>query len=823
MNQSSRFSSVAVSLAWVGLCLVASATHGTAADATWKLDPVSSNWAFDQNWTPESRPYTGETATLDISNVTNIVTSGIIGKVVFTPTASAYTLRILPMADFGVGGVGLLNSSGRLQKFDLQTSSTARSLITFYGGATAGALTDFRIRGAVVANRPGAVIYFEGAATAGSGNFVTEGGSAVTALGASIEFRDDANAGQGTFTTRGGEVSQGNGGTVYFYQNSSAAEATFYNLSGSSSLAGKIFFWDSSSAGSSHIFNRYGPTNEETPGATSFNFTASAGTSTIVNDGGRPGSGFTQSATTAFAGNSTAALASITNRAALQSLGLAGRTYFSMNAHAGSATIVNEGAALANTQGGFLSFSGSSTDTVNAESAMIVNQGASAAGGGAGGTFFNGTTAAQATITNESGSNGGVGGTTEFAFVSRAPSAGSATIINKAPTSSVLGGVTTFRGGTAGTANITAEGSAVAGDSAVIFPGTEASQSTITLFGATTAAGMGGRLQFENSGTAGQATLRAKAGTVPNAPGGRILFFGQAQGGTARAHLEAGARLDLSSLTNAGMDIGAIEGVGDVFLGAKNLRIGSDNGDALFAGVLRDGGLVSAAGGSVTKIGAGTLTLSGANLYTGATTVSTGTLCLSGSIVGNVSVNAGATLCLAGGSVGQSGSTVTVAAKGHIAGFGAILGNLTNNGLVETDGFGTLILSGAVTNNGVIRIRGGGVLDASDAPSFTNNGTLDVITGFANLPPNFSNGPGGIVLDSSVVRVKEIARTGTQVTITIDGYTGHSYQLQSSDRPAPGSSFQNLGAPQTGNTGTVLSFQIQESNPAGFYRVAVDL
>ena len=185
---------------------------------------------------------------------------------------------------------------------------------------------------------------------------------------------------------------------------------------------------------------------------------------------------------------------------------------------------------------------------------------------------------------------------------------------------------------------MTAEGSSVAGESAIIFQGNAtANEGTITLSGAASATGMGGRLQFEGTSTAGNSTLSAKAGDVASAPGGRIIFAGQAQGGTARAVLEGGASLDIS-LSNSGMASGSVEGSGDVFLGSKNLAIGTNNLDSLFAGVLRDGGLVAGTLGSLTKTGSGKLTLYGDNLYSGATTVSGGTLCVAGSIAGDVMV-----------------------------------------------------------------------------------------------------------------------------------------------------------------------------------------
>jgi autotransporter-associated beta strand protein len=62
-----------------------------------------------------------------------------------------------------------------------------------------------------------------------------------------------------------------------------------------------------------------------------------------------------------------------------------------------------------------------------------------------------------------------------------------------------------------------------------------------------------------------------------------------------------------------------------VFLGSNGLTGGKNDLSTIFSGVLQDGGpSTSQTGGSLTKIGKGTLTLSNANLYTGGTVVASG-------------------------------------------------------------------------------------------------------------------------------------------------------------------------------------------------------
>ncbi|MFI5348204.1 MAG: autotransporter domain-containing protein [Elusimicrobiota bacterium] len=84
----------------------------------------------------------------------------------------------------------------------------------------------------------------------------------------------------------------------------------------------------------------------------------------------------------------------------------------------------------------------------------------------------------------------------------------------------------------------------------------------------------------------------------------------------------------------------------------------------------------SSGGGSLTKYGAGTLTLSGANGYSGFTEVTQGTLNLAGSLAGAATVDFGATM----------------------TGGGIVGGDLTNNGTVKPNG--TLTVNGNYNGGG---------------------------------------------------------------------------------------------------------------------------
>lgn len=218
---------------------------------------------------------------------------------------------------------------------------------------------------------------------------------------------------------------------------------------------------------------------------------------------------------------------------------------------------------------------------------------------------------------------------------------------------------------------------------------------------------------------------------------------------------------------------------------------------------MNNGGTLAAASGSSIELG--------------------GLLVNNGTQTGTLNINLGA---IVEGS-GTFGS-VHVTAAGTFGATGTITGGLVvdSGASVTLSGDGLLTVNGGVTNDGIMRFERGAQL-AVDNSMFVNRGTLDIIAGGFSFPPGFVNN--GIVLDSSVVKIKEIAvQPGGPVTVSIDGCPGHIYQLERSDSLEEGS-FQAVPdvATQTNaasNTAAVL-LAFTDPNPAagkGFYRVAVD-
>ena len=158
----------------------------------------------------------------------------------------------------------------------------------------------------------------------------------------------------------------------------------------------------------------------------------------------------------------------------------------------------------------------------------------------------------------------------------------------------------------------------------------------------------GTSLLFDNTSTAANATITVNGG-IGGSEGGAVTFDGSATGGTASISLFGNGELDISSTHLSGVTIGSLSGDGLVYLGTKTLTIGSNNQSTTFSGVIQESG-------SLTKIGTGTLILTGSNTYIGTTTVNGGV------------VNAGNKNGSATGSGAVQVNTGTLGGKGIIAG-----------------------------------------------------------------------------------------------------------------------------------------------------------
>ena len=193
--------------------------------------------------------------------------------------------------------------------------------------------------------------------------------------------------------------------------------------------------------------------------------------------------------------------------------------------------------------------------------------------------------------------------------------------------------------------------------------------------------------------------------------------------GTSNVNLGANA-LTLNQNANTtlagGQTIGTLAGTGNVDLGANTLTL-NQNADTTFSGIIADGGMGGGVGGGLTKLLSGTLTLSGANTYTGTTQVSAGALDLTGSLASKTvniasgasfnDVNAGLDTTAALTNAG----TVTLGANDTIASFTNNAGTLNGTGKTLTattyalnDGsvINANLGTGTMTNNGTVALNG---------------------------------------------------------------------------------------------------------------------
>nr|WP_249153580.1 autotransporter outer membrane beta-barrel domain-containing protein [Bradyrhizobium diazoefficiens] len=371
------------------------------------------------------------------------------------------------------------------------------------------------------------------------------------------------------------------------------------------------------------------------------------------------------------------------------------------------------------TAGNNLVFQNSSTASGGAGAVTITND----VGGNV--NFIQDSTAGTATLANSG-----------FVTFEDSASAGSAQITNNA-----TGQIDFFSNASAGTATINNGAGGV-----------------LSFHNTTTAAASSiindGTLNFDGSATAGSATITTNNGATTN-------FSGSATGGSARFTTNAGGTVDISGLTSGGMTSGSIEGAGNYALGANTLTTGSLNTSTQVDGI------ISGTGG-LTKVGAGTLTLTGTNTYTGATTISAGTLAISGfgSISSSSVVTVDATFDISASAVPFNAITTLAGSSSGAVNLGANNLVITNgstefSGVIQgTGGFevfgGTQTLSGLNTYTNVTQIDAGATLALKGGGSIANSlyvafsgaaSTLDIsqTTSGASVTQLLSFGTNGVV------------------------------------------------------------------------------
>ncbi|HEY3762035.1 MAG TPA: polysaccharide lyase family protein [Verrucomicrobiae bacterium] len=242
-------------------------------------------------------------------------------------------------------------------------------------------------------------------------------------------------------------------------------------------------------------------------------------------------------------------------------------------------------------------------------------------------------------------------------------------------------------------------------------------------------------------------------------------------------------------------DIGELGGTPGSFIGAGSVsstnptwRIGAKNTTNTYAGVIADAGVTS-----VIKIGTGTLILTGANTYSGSTTVSGGILMANSSAgsatgIGAVSVNSGGIL----GGIGIVSGAVTVNSGGGFAP-GNPFGTLTlSNSLMLASGSTTYVqvqhlprtnsavqILGALTEGGTLNVtNNGGNFAAGDSFKLFNAASFSGAFAGFTLPAL----PGNLAWNTSA-----LATSGTLSVVALTSPKISGIQISGSNLVISGS------------------------------------
>ncbi|WP_051380340.1 autotransporter domain-containing protein [Bradyrhizobium sp. WSM1743] len=603
---------------------------------------------------------------------------------------------------------GTTINGGNLQ---LGSASGVGSIL---GTVNVGALGRFSVVNADTSGITGisnaGITIFQNASSAGSASISNSG---------TLSFYDDGTAGSATITN--------NGGLIYFYGTSTAGSAAITN-----NTHGQLIFNDSSTAANASItggdYTSVGFYNSSTAGSATINIngyagslsfhgtstagsatititstnsalfydTSTAGSATINNDG-----------QFSFYGSSTAGNAGITNT---------GTISFNQTSTAGSAGITNNGV---------LTFSASST----AASATITNNfamffsGAGTAGSAtinnAYNLFFNGTsTAGNAVITNNGNGlfHSSVGNTS---FTDNA-TAGNAQLINNDPSA-----VFDFSASSGPNGDHKLSAGSIAGNGTFYLGANELTVGGNNLF--TTVSGViadGGA-----SGGTGGSLVKTGTGmltlTGTNTYTGGTTFAG----GTVSVSTDANLGDLAGSLTFNG---GTLQISGTTFNAtSRTINWGTSGGTFDIADAANNFTVSqNLSGGALTKSGAGTLTLTGADTFS-SVTISAGTLAFYNTTAGSTTITNNAQLAFYGHSTAGDATIVNsgnVLFDGNSTPGSAQLTNTASTAVINfwtpgpsSDG---KLTAGSIAGNGRFDLNGVELTVGSNNLSTTVTGVL---------------------------------------------------------------------------------------------------
>ena len=301
---------------------------------------------------------------------------------------------------------------------------------------------------------------------------------------------------------------------------------------------------------------------------------------------------------------------------------------------------------------------------------------------------------------------------------------GSGSITKTGAGTLILSGTNTYSGGTtisAGTLSIGSDTNIGSGTNTIGNKGTLLLSGNGTYTNDWTLSGAGSAIATDNNNTlsgvlSGNGGLtKTGAGTL-TLTGNNTYAGGTAiNDGTLKGNIASGTDLSIAASAiydgdNKARSVGGLNGGGKI-LNTDGLTVQSGTFD----------GIIDNSNTSLTKTGAGTLTLTGNNAYTGGTTISEGTL--KGNIASGTDLSIAASATYDGdnkarsvGGLNGGGKILNTDGLTVQSGtFGGVIGN-SNTSLIKT-GAGTLTLSGTNTYTGMTTVRSGTLALGSDLTS----------------------------------------------------------------------------------------------------------
>ncbi len=240
-------------------------------------------------------------------------------------------------------------------------------------------------------------------------------------------------------------------------------------------------------------------------------------------------------------------------------------------------------------------------------------------------------------------------------------------------------------------------------------------------------------------------------------------------------------------INNANATLGGLKGSGNLNIGSQTLTVGGNDDTTTYSGV------ISGSSGSLIKTGSGTLTLSGANSYTGGTIINGGAITVSsdsnlGSPNGNLTLDGGTLQTTA--PVFSTRDLVIEAAGGTISGTILLVDSLSGPGDLSLNGFLLHTGSSNTDTEHSGTLSGTGSLTKSGSGRHTLSGVGSVLGG-------------ELTLTGGVVEITEALQVGG--LDLADGTTldGHAPDMPDVGDAQPGQSLTVTGNVIVEDTGLV--------------------